>query len=435
MWHKVRQTTWLAVFAVAATGCGQSGTTPEPAPAAPQQTSAAPAPEPASAPTSAPAAVPTSAPAAPTSAPANVPAAGPDLSGQTITLGVAAPFTGDVAQFGVSIRRGAEMKVAEVNAAGGVNGAQVELVFGNDAGNPQEAAIVARRLAGNDDIVAVIGHFNSSCSLAGKPIYKSAGVVQFSPASTNPGVTKGSEWTFRNIYDDNFQGYSLAHYVHDKLHLQSVGVFYDNDDYGIGLKEAFIAEAKVLGITIVGQESFERDTVDFTPQLAQIGGAKPDAIIIAGLYTQAAQIAAQARRSGITVPLLGADGLHSIDLIRIGGEATEGMLITVPFLFELGGPKTKGFVEQHRARFEEDPDSWSALTYDAVGTVLQAISTAGTDRRAVRDALAAMSSPETGYDGVTGITYFDAEGDTTKPVHVATVKNGDFVPADLQLLD
>ena len=401
----LNRVTWLAIMAACAAGCGQGSQAPTQA-------------------------------AAPTDAPTSAPTSAPiTMTGQVIHVGVAAPFTGDVAQFGASIRKGADMKVAEVNAQGGVRGARIELVYENDAGNPQEAAIVARKLANREDIVAVVGHFNSSCSLAGKPIYKAAGVVQFSPASTNPMVTKGSEWTFRNVYDDLFQGYSLAHYVHDKLKLGSVAVFYDNDDYGIGLKDAYLDEARKLGTRIVGQESFERDTVDFTPQLAKIGGAKPDAIIIAGLYTQGAQIAAQARRAGITVPLLGADGLHSIDLIRIGGEATEGMLFTVPFLFELGGPGTKEFVEQFRVLYNEDPDSWSALTYDAMGTVLTAIERAGTDRRAIRDAIAAMDSPEKGYNGVTGVTYFDEHGDTRKPAHVATVKNGKFAPADIQLLD
>ncbi len=394
MWHMIRRPGWMILVAGLAVGCGQRGEAPPPSP--------------------------------PSS---------PEAAATEILLGVAAPFTGDVAQFGVSIRKGADLMVEEVNGRGGIHGAQVKLIYENDAGNPQEAAIVARKLASNSAITAVIGHFNSSCSLAGKPIYKAAEILQFSPASTNPMVTKGSEWTFRNIYDDDFQGYSLAHYVYDRLHLQSVGVFYDNDDYGIGLKDAFIREANNLGIEIVGLESFERDTVDFTPQLVKIGGAKPEAIIIGGLYTQAGQIAAQARRMGLTALLLGADGLHSIDLIKIGGEATEGMLITVPFLMELGDDNTKAFVARYQAKYNEDPDSWSALSYDAVGTVLTAIERVGTNRRAVRDAVAAMDSPETGYQGVTGVSYFDAQGDTRKPVHVATIRDGAFVPAELQLLD
>ena len=401
MLRTVHRIAWMTVLAVAVVGCSKKEETSTVAPASAPMLGGAPE----------------------------------SLAGQTISIGVAAPFTGDVAQFGASIRKGADMMMEEINARGGIRGGMIELVYQNDAGNPQEAAIVARKLASNERIVAVLGHFNSSCTLAAKPIYKAAGVLEFSAASTNPDVTKDSEWTFRNIYEDNFQGYSLAHYVHDKLKLQSVGVFYDNDDYGIGLKDAFVAEAGKLGVNVVGMESFERDTVDFTPQLVKIGGSKPDAIVICGLYTQGGQIAAQARRAGITVPLLGADGLHSIDLIRIGGEATEGMLLTVPFLLELGGPGTKEFVEQYRAKYNEEPDSWSALTYDALGIIAKAIEQAGTDRRAIRDAVAAMNSPDTGYPGVTGMTYFDAQGDTSKPVHVATVRNGAFVPAELQLLN
>lgn len=409
MRQMIQRAIWAPLLAAVAAGCGQNAQAPPVAEAVPT--------------------------AAGESAPTSAPTSQPMMTGQVITLGVAAPFSGDVAQFGASIRKGADLMVEEVNARGGIRGAMIKLVYENDGGNPQEAAIVARKLANNPEVVAVVGHFNSSCSLAGKPIYRDVGVLQFSPASTNPRVTKDSEWTFRNIYDDDFQGYSLAHYVHDKLHLQSVGVFYDNDDYGIGLKSAFIKEAEILGVRVVGQESYERDTVDFTPQLVKLASAKPDAIMIGGLYTQAAQIAGQARRMGMTALLLGADGLHSIDLIKIGGEATEGMLITVPFLMELGDDNTKAFVDKFTAKYNEDPDSWSALTYDAVGTILTAIERVGTDRRAIRDAVAAMNSPETAYHGVTGLSYFDSEGDTAKAVHVATVKDGAFVPAELQLLD
>lgn len=352
-----------------------------------------------------------------------------------ITIGMVAPLTGDCAQFGEMIKRGARLKIKELNAAGGIDGVKIELIEEDDVANPQEAATVAQKFVANPEVSIVIGHFNSSCSLAGKPIYKEAGLVELSPASTNPAVTKNSAWTFRNIYEDTFQGISMANYVKEKLGLSRVAIFYDNDDYGIGLKDAFVNEAKRIGLEIAGTEAYERDTADFRPQLVRFKQLNPEAIFMSGLYTQAAQIAAQSRELGMSTQLLGADGLLSSDYIKIGGEATEGTILSCPFLFELGGKKAEGFVARFKQEYLMEPDAWAALTYDATGIAALAIEKAGRDRKAIRDHLAAMITPETGYDGVTGLTFFDANGDCKKTIHVAMVKEGKFVPAPKQIMD
>jgi branched-chain amino acid transport system substrate-binding protein len=354
---------------------------------------------------------------------------------KVIKIGLAAPLTGDCAQFGEMIRKGAQLKVKEINLAGGLRGKRVELVEGDDAANPQEAASIAQKFCADKDILIVIGHFNSSCSLAGKPIYREAGLVELSPGSTNPNVCKGSDWTFRNIYEDTFQGRSLANYVKDKLRLERIAIFYDNDDYGIGLKDAFVEEAKRIGLKIVATESYERDTTDFHPQLIRFKKLKPDAIFISGLYTQGALIAAQARELGMRQQLLGADGLLSSDYIKIAGSAAEGTILTCPFLFELGGAQTKEFVRNFEREYGMKPDCWAALTYDAVGIAAKAIQAVGEDRRAIRDYLAKMTEPHLGYSGVTGLTFFDEHGDCKKPIHVAIVKDGKFVPAPKQIMD
>ncbi|MDI6704105.1 MAG: ABC transporter substrate-binding protein [bacterium] len=353
---------------------------------------------------------------------------------KVIKIGLALPLTGDCAQFGDMIRKGAWLKVRQVNEAGGINGERIELVEEDDAANPQEAASVAQKMCADKDILIVVGHFNSSCSLAGKPIYREAGLVELSPASTNPEVCKDSPWTFRNIYEDTFQGKSLANYVKDRLKLKRIAVIYDNDDYGIGLKDAFTEEGKRIGLEIVGTESYERDTTDFSPQLIKFKELKPEAIFMSGLYTQGAMIAAQSRELGMTTQLLGADGILSSDYIKIGGKSVEGTILTCPFLFELGGEETKEFVKVFIEKYGVEPDCWAALTYDAVGIATEAIKHAGKDRAAIRDYLAEMTTKEKGYEGITGMTFFDENGDCKKPIHVAQVRNGRFVPAPLQIM-
>ncbi|MDE0423748.1 ABC transporter substrate-binding protein [Candidatus Poribacteria bacterium] len=361
-----------------------------------------------------------------------------------LKVAVAAPFTGNAAAFGEMIRRGAELQAKEINDAGGINGMKFTLVFEDDAGKDAEASLVAERIANNLQILAVVGHFNSSCSLAGKPIYQRAGIVELSPGSTNVTVCEGSDWTFRNLYRDDFQGKFIAQYIDKVLtDLQSVAVFFDNDDYGRGLRNAFVDEAEKIGLDLVASEAYDRDNTDFKAQLTSIKAKNPDAVFISGLYTEAGLIAKQAREAGIEAQFFGADGVDSPDFLTIAGDAAEGTYLTTPFTFGAAGEDAL----QMAANFEEmhgvAPDTWAALTYDAVGMIAEALektynaeAAVADNRKAIRDHLASLDTPEEGYKGVTGLTYFDINGDTVnKPAYVKIVKDGQFVAADQQLLE
>lgn len=353
-----------------------------------------------------------------------------------IKIAVAGPFTGSVAAFGEMIKRGAELRAKEINAAGGVNGKTLTLIFEDDTGKEKEASLVAERIAGNRQILAVVGHFNSTCSLAGKPIYKRAGIVELSPGSTNVRVCEGSDWTFRNLYRDDFQAAFAAKYIKNVLgNIQKIAIFFDNDDYGTGLKDSFAVEAKELRLEIVGIEAYDRDNTDFKAQLTSIKAKQPDLIFLSGLYSQAGLIASQAREVGITAQFFGADGIDSPDFLTIAGNAAEGTYVTTPFVFGIDDPKA----QQMAIAFEEmhgvAPDTWAALTYDAVGMIVEAIEKGGENRKAIRDHLASIDTPEEGYNGITGLTYFDENGDCAKPAYVKIVKDGQFVPAERQMLD
>lgn len=356
-------------------------------------------------------------------------------SKETYLVGVTGPFTGDGAQYGEMFRMAAEMKADEINEAGGINGIPLELEFQDDKGDPKEAANTAQKLGSNPRVLAVVGHFNSSCSLAGKEVYNSMGVLQLSPGSTNVTVCEGGDWTFRNVYRDDFQGYFIADFLKYVMGYNRVAVFFDNDDYGRGLRDAFAERANEIGLEIVEEEAYVRDTQEYTPQLTQIMAKKPDAIFISGLYANAAMILTQARNLGLDTPFIGGDGLLSSDLVTNAGKAAEGVIVTCPFLPTVGDEKTQKFVTDFEARYGTQPDAWAALSYDAVGIVAEAIAKVGPERKAIRDYIAAMNTPEKGYDGVAGLTYFNADGDTMKPLIVAVVKDGVFVPYEKQADD
>ena len=361
-----------------------------------------------------------------------------------VRVAVAGPFTGNAAAFGEMIKRGAELRAKEINEAGGINGMKLTLVFGDDTGTEKEARAVATRFATDRQILAVVGHFNSACSLAGKGIYKDNGIVELSPGSTNVSVCEGIDWTFRNLYRDDFQGEFIAKYIKNILtEFQSVGVLFDNDDYGRGLKDAFAAEAEAIGLNIVAAEAYDRDNTDFKAQLTSIKAKNPGVIFVSGLYGQAALIVKQARESGITAQFFGADGIDSPDFLTIAGLAAEGTYLTTPFTFGGGGEEAARVAEAFKAEFGVPPDTWAALTYDATDMIAEAIEKTynrdvplAENRKAIRDYLASLDTPEEGYKGITGLTYFDKNGDTVnKPAYVKIVKDGKFTTAPQQLLN
>lgn len=355
--------------------------------------------------------------------------------GDEFVLGVAAPFTGDSSEFGAQIRMAVDLYMEQLNADGGLNGRMLRLEYGDDAGNATQAQTIATGLASDEAVLGVIGHFNSSCSLAGKGLYSSAGMVMFSPASTNVDVTKDTDYVYRNIFTDDFQGQSLATYAATVLGKQNAAILYDNDDYGIGLKESFKKKATELGLNVGTELAYNTNAPDFRSQLTTIQGMQPapDIILVAGLYTQAANIARQARDMGIQTQLIGGDGVFSTKFVELAGSAAEGAFVSCPFLFDLGGEKASEFAEAFREKYSIEPDAWAALSYDAISIMCEGLKQNGFTREAILEYLQSLDSVENAYEGVVGKTFFDENGDTKRPVQMATVRDGKFVAAEKQL--
>jgi branched-chain amino acid transport system substrate-binding protein len=351
---------------------------------------------------------------------------------ENIRIGVASPYTGNLAAYGDNIKAGVNLKLKEINDAGGINGQKVELVWGDDLCQPKDAGTVGSKFAADKSIVAVIGHLCSSATLAAMPIYVRAGLPTISPTSTNPTIGDvGKGWFFRNCYTDDFQGNYLASYVVPKLlGKKKVAIFYENNDYAIGLKNAFVEGAKNAGVTVTGAEAYTTGTTDFTPQLTKLLSDKPETIFLCGYHPEGALIAGQSRKLGFTGPLFGGDGIDNEDYIKIGGKAADNTYCTVPFLASAAGPAGKDFAERYKKAYDRDVDWMSANAYDCLGILAQVIAKTGPDRKKIRDGLAAINSEANGYKGITGLTYFDKKGDCSKPAFVKLVKNGKFVAAE-----
>jgi branched-chain amino acid transport system substrate-binding protein len=343
---------------------------------------------------------------------------------QDLVIGVAAPMTGNLAQIGKQFSEGAQLAADEVNARGGVKGRKVVIRVEDDKGDPKEAATVAQKFASDDKILAVLGHYSSSACFAAIPIYTRAKLATITPSASHTELTKqGGKYMFRMWSPISVYVPDLAQYTVKKLGKKSIGVVYVQNDWGIQTKDYFLKELEKLGAKAVATEVvYDKDT-DFKAQLTKIKAANPDALAILTYYTTGALLTLQARNLGITAPLVGTGTLYEDKFIELAGaKNAEGLAVNTEFNADDPAPVVKSFVGLYQKIHPgENPEPYHATTYDAARILIQAIEKAGTDRDAIRDAVAATRT----FPGVTGTFSFnDAREREAKDQVYLVVKDG-----------
>jgi branched-chain amino acid transport system substrate-binding protein len=339
-------------------------------------------------------------------------------------------MTGQYANYGASHKAGAQIALDELNAAGGVNGAQASMAIGDDLGDPQQAVLVAQTFIDDKDIVVVDGHMFSGATIAAAAKYQAAGLPMISPSATNPDISTLGNYIWRICMTDAVQGQGLAKYSVDTLGKKKIAVIYDNSDYGRGLADAFGSGVQADGGAVVAKQQYASGDTDFSSQLTKIKAANPDLLFMSGYYPEGSKIAQQARQLGMTVQLLGSDGYASDQLPKLGGAAVEGMLVSTFFDYTKNDPAVKKFVAAYKAQNKgANPDWFAANSYDVIMLAAQAAKNAGkNDRTAINDALGKIGT----YQGISGPITFDKNGDVVKPLSIVVVKNGKLVTAPQQ---
>lgn len=349
--------------------------------------------------------------------------------GGPIRIGVAGSFSDPI---GLPMKLAAELAAEEINSAGGINGRLLELVARDDYADPDSAVFVATDLY-DSDVVAVVGHLFSGTTLAASPVYNGGGdpVAAISPSSSSPEVSSAGDHTFRVCPSDLAHGAALAHWVRDRLGLQRGAVLYLNDQYGRGIRQTFVAEFVQLGGRLQSIDPYLGDKPDVAPYLDRLARDKwIEFLVVAGNRGEAEEVIRQARRRGLTVPVLGGDGLEGIEG---AGALAEGVYLTSSYFPTLTTEVNRKFVEAYRRKFPDAglPNQPAAGTYDAIYLLRDVIARAGTERQAVRRALAAVGSETPAFEGVTGIVAFDAAGDVPdQNVYVGMVRGGVIEVAD-----
>jgi branched-chain amino acid transport system substrate-binding protein len=345
-----------------------------------------------------------------------------------IRLGVNAELTGSKPTVGDSCKKAVELLVAQVNQAGGlkVGNRQMPLtLFVEDNEDKAEsAAAAAQKLLTQNNVLAIIGPNASGNAIPAARICEDAGVIMISPWSTNPKTTEGKKFVFRACFIDDFQGQVMAKFARDNLKAQTAAALYDvASEYNKGIAEFFKQFFEAAGGKVVAFESYTKDDKDFSSQLTTIKAAQAAVLFLPNYYNEVPLQAQQARRLGITCPIIGSDSWGSAELLRLGGPDLEGSFFSTHYAPDIATETAQKFIRHYETRYGKKPDDVAALTYDAGNLLLTAIAKAGApDRQKVRDALASIQE----FDGVTGKMKFHGTGDPIKSAVILQIKEGKF---------
>ena len=282
-----------------------------------------------------------------------------------IKIGVAGPMTGANASFGEQYMKGAQAAADAINKTGGVNGEQIVLVAGDDACEPKQAVAIANRLADQDKVAGVVGHFCSSSTVPASEVYADAGVLMITPGSTNPTVTeRGLPAVFRMCGRDDQQGIVAGDYIVDVLKGKKVAVINDKDTYGKGLADATSAQLTKRGVKPILEEGLTRGEKDFSALVTKIRSVNADVVYFGGLHPEAGPLVRQMREQGLKdVTFMSDDGIVTDELVTTAGGAqyVDGVYMTFgadPRLL----PDSKAVVDEFRKSGYE-PEGYTLYAY------------------------------------------------------------------------
>lgn len=346
--------------------------------------------------------------------------------GETIKIGYIGGLSGGTAAFGVPAFEGVQFAVDEINAAGGIGGARVELVSYDDQGDPFNAQQGISRLKAQG-VDFIVSGSSSAGALAQVPRIYEENVVAITPLGSDPAITQknteypGAPAMFANIPNNTDLGSSIARFAAEELGVRSVAVFIRDDAYGQSIAAGFEAAAAEAGIEVVRRVTYPVSAQDYSSDLAVVISRQPDAIFLSGYAPDSGLIARQARLYGFNGPLLATNPVTAPQYSEVAGAAAEGTYVSSAL--NMGGELSEvedQFYVKWNASTGKDPNSYQLGAYDSVYLLKAAIEAVGPDVEAVRDYLAQVS----GYAGVSGSITFNQDGSASKPIYFVHLAQG-----------
>jgi branched-chain amino acid transport system substrate-binding protein len=326
-----------------------------------------------------------------------------------VKFGVGGPITGPNAATGAQMKNGVDQAAADINAAGGILGQKISVSYGDDVSDPKQGVSVANKFAA-DGVKFVIGHYNSGVTIPSSEVYQENGILQITPASTNPTVTERKMWNiFRVCGRDDQQGQVAGEYIVKHFKGKKIAVVHDKTTYGKGLADEMKKTINKAGMKEVLYEGINTGEKDFSALVSKIKQSGADLIYWGGLYTEGGLIVRQMRDQGVKAPLMGGDGITSDEFASIGGPGVEGTLMTYG-PDPRNKPDAKKVVEEFRAK-KFEPEAYTLYSYAGVQIIKQAAEAAKSlDPKKVAEKMHSGMPFKT----VLGDISYDKKGDITK---------------------
>jgi branched-chain amino acid transport system substrate-binding protein len=344
-----------------------------------------------------------------------------------VRIGAIVSRTGAAGEYGEQIARGFDLAVSEINAAGGVDGRRLELVYRDDSTNPQMGLAAAVELVEKERVAVVLGPVSSTVTLRVAPYCERRRVVIVSPSAGAPEITEAGEYVFRTYPSELLEGVSMAEFARD-LGLDRVGILAVDNPYGSSLTRVFEGRFQDVGGSIVLVRTFvEGDEASRAAAVQAMVLAAPRGVYVPAYTADVAAVVSLLRAAGQKPLVLGSSAVTS-DLVRLAGSAAENAVIPrASFDPDTSDPAAMSFVSAYRARYGEPPDVFGAHAYDAVEMLAEAARRAGSWRAdELRQALLSIDN----HDGASGRMAFDKNGDVVQYPRLFVVRRGQFVPYD-----
>ncbi len=336
-----------------------------------------------------------------------------------VKLAIGGPITGGSAVFGAQLKMGAEQAVADINTAGGILGQKISVEVGDDASDPKQGISVANKFVG-DGVTWVVGHFNSSISIPTSAVYMENGILQITPASTNPGLTNPdpktgeSKWNvFRTCGRDDQQGAVAGDYIARNFKGRKVAFVHDKKAYGKGLVDETKKAMNAAGLQEVLYDTINPSEKDYSAIVSKLKAAGVDLVYYGGEQTEAGLLVRQMRDQGMSTILMGGDGIASEEYAQIAGDGAVGTLMSFPPDPRLN-PAAAGVVKEFEAK-KFNPETYTLYSYAAVQVLNQAAEAA---KSLDPQAMAKVMHSGMAFHTVVGDISYDSKGDVTRADYV-----------------
>lgn len=342
-----------------------------------------------------------------------------------VKIGAVVSESGAVAAYGQKVRNGLDLALEEVNAAGGFKGGQIRLIYRDDATNPDRGRQVAEELIEEEGVRVIVGAVSSPVTSNIAQVCEKNEVVLLSPASSAVSISEAGDYIYRNWPSDILEGTAMAKFAKE-LGLERVVVFALDNDWGLGLLEVFTHQYEGRFRQVVKSFMFEEGQTSAFPQMVEeVKELDPDGIYLLSYIGDLTELLSRLHEAGVEGVLMGSSSVTP-DMGRIVGEAAENLVYPQPwFDVDSDEPAVATFVDAYRAKYDEDPDIYSAHGYDALKLLVQAMETGGSAHpNDIKIGLAGINN----YQGAAGRTSFDEAGDVVRYPRIFIFRGGEPMP-------